>query len=142
MKNDLFFEELKRLLPRLPAFETVWECRVPGRGSLKQPDKLYVMPDRYIHIEFGKFERESAACVGNDSRLELIANDIGLPEYVIHIDIDVPRCVSERRLHKGVTVDFVVDLPFHRLMTKSAEVIEECMRGPAPNRVERMFVVV
>ena len=52
-KANLFFAELEGLLPRLSVFETNWDCRVPGACSLKQPDKLYVMPDRYIHIELG-----------------------------------------------------------------------------------------
>ena len=139
---SLFLVELERVLPRLSVFETVWDRRAPGVRSIKHPEKLYVMPDRYIHIEFGEFERIGTICVDNNKRLKAIAKKIGLPGYVIYVNIDIRWHTREPLTRNGEVEIHVVDFPYRRLMRKTAQVIEEIMRGPAPDSVECVFVAV
>ena len=109
---------------------------------MKRPDKLYVMHDRYIQIEVDEFGHGGNACFDEDTRLEIIAADVGLPGYVVRIDPDNPACFRHKRLCNGEAVEVVIDVPFNTLMSKSAQVIEECMCGPAPDSIERVFVIV
>ena len=141
-KEHYVLAELDRLLPTLSAFQSVWDCPVPGGCSLKRPDKLYVMHDRYIQIEVDEFGHNGNACFDEDTRLEIIAADVGLPGYVIRIDPDNPACFRHKRLVNGEAVEVVIDAPFNTLMSKTVQVVETCMRGPAPDSVERVFVVI
>ena len=100
------------------------------------------MCDRYIQMEVDEFGHAGNTCLDEDTRLEIIAADVGLPGYVVRIDPDNPACFRHKRLNNGEAVEVVIDVPFTALMTKSAQVVENCMRGPVPDSVERMFVVV
>ena len=108
---------------------------MPGGCSLKRLDKFYVMHDCYIKIEVDEFGHGGNACFDEDTRLEIIAAVGGLPGYVIRIDPGSSACFRHKR-----SVEVVIDVPFQTLMTKSAQVFENCMR--APDSVERVFVVV
>ena len=89
-KEQYVLAELERLVPELGAYETTWDCAVPGGCSVKQPDKLYKLSDRYLHLEVDEFGHVDKACVDEDTRLELIAADVGLPGLVLRLDPDDP----------------------------------------------------
>ncbi len=88
-KEHYVLAELHRLLPQLDTAEmVVWDCRIPGGCSLRRPDHLFAWPERYIHTEVNENGHAEEKCEDEDSRLELIAADLGRPGLVVRIDPD------------------------------------------------------
>ena len=120
-KEQYVLAELERLVPELGAYETTWDCAVPGGCSLKQPDKLYKLCDRYLHIEVDEFGHADKACVDEDTRLEVIAADVGLPGLVLRLDPDDPPCFRHRQLCNGERAYERIEGLFNSLLAQAAE---------------------
>ena len=82
--------ELQRRLPWLGerATQLIWDCPVPGGCTLKRPDMLYRLEDRFVQVEVDEEGHEDLSCADEDSRLELIAADVGLPGLVLRLNPD------------------------------------------------------
>ena len=94
---------------------------VPGGCSLKQPDKLYKLSDRYLHLELDEFRHADKTCVDEDTRLELIAADVGLPGLVLRLDPDDPPCFRHRQLCNGERAYERIEGLFNSLLAQAAE---------------------
>ncbi len=132
--------ELERLVPELGAYQTIWDCAVPGGCSLKQPDKLYKLCDRYLHVEVDEFGHADKACVDEDTRLELIAADVGLPGLVLRLDPDNPPCFRHRQLPNGERAYERIQSPFNSLLAQAAEKVRSFLADLPPTNVERVFL--
>ena len=139
-KEQYVLAELERLVPELGAYETTWDCAVPGGCSLKQPDKLYKLSDRYLHLEVDEFGHADKACVDEDTRLELIAADVGLPGLVLRLDPDNPPCFRHRQLGNGERVYERIQSPFNSLLAQAAEKVRSFLADLPPTNVERVFL--
>jgi hypothetical protein len=84
-KEHYVLAEPHRLLPELlDSAETVmWDCPFPGGCSLKQPDHVFAWPERYLNAEVDEEGHAGYGCEKGDSRLELIAADLGRPSSQI-----------------------------------------------------------
>ncbi|CAE7799753.1 WRKY19, partial [Symbiodinium microadriaticum] len=80
-KEHLLLAELQRRLPWLgeKAEQMIWDCPLPGGCTLKRPDMLFRFEDRFVQVEVDEEGHEDLSCADEDSRLELIAADVGLP---------------------------------------------------------------
>ena len=133
--------EINRRLPNLvgKSHELVWDCRVPGGCSLKRPDMLFIIDDRYVQIEVDEDGHTENACGDEDARLEIIAADVGLPGLVLRVNPDEPPCFGKKRLVNGETVVRVVDnKAFDDLMTAACEAIQTYLSGPPPPTLVRL----
>jgi hypothetical protein len=103
-KEHQILAEIQRLVPELAKASLYWQwdCRVPGGCSLKRPDMLYVLSNCYLQLEIDENGHENTTCTDEDSRLELIAADVGLPGIVIRINPDSsPPMLKRRKLSCG-----------------------------------------
>ena len=132
--------ELERLVPELFSFRSVWDCPVPGGCSMKRPDKLYVLNDRYIQIEVDEFGHSGYNCFDEDTRLEIIAVDVGLPGSVVRIDPDSLPCFRRKRLSNGEFVEQCIEATFTTLAKRAAMATRDAMIGPVPGGVNIVFV--
>ena len=89
-REQLVLSEILRLAPELEehSMQWLWDCRLPGGCSLKRPDLFFEFPDRYLQVEIDEHGRERLACWDEDSRLEVIAADVGKPGFVLRINPD------------------------------------------------------
>ncbi len=100
-KEHFVLGELHRQVRALDSAETVeWDCPFPGGCSLKQPDHLYAWPERYLDVEV---DEEGHAGEDEDSRLEIIAADLGRPGLVVRINPDFKgqQCFRKVQLSNG-----------------------------------------
>ena len=139
-KEHYVLAELQRLVPELAAFQSTWDCPVPGGCSLKRPDMLYRLADRYLQIEVDEFGHENESCFEEDMRLEIIAADVDLPGFVYRLDPDHPPCFRQKRLRNGEKVEKKIDATFDDLLQKAAAAIRAGMRGAPPSGVERVYI--
>ena len=139
-KEHYVLAELDRLVPELSAFVSVWDCPVPGGCSIKKPDRLYMLSDRYLHIEVDEFGHLGNDCFDEDTRLEIIAADVGLPGLVLRLDPDHPACFSRKRKSNGETVEVRLKKTFDLLLQRAAEAVRAFLAGPAPVDVQRVLV--
>jgi hypothetical protein len=142
-REQLVLAELDRRIPALSqrAIEQVQDCRIPGGCSLKRPDMLYVFSDRYVQIEVDEQGHGSYQCSDEDTRLEIIAADVGVPGLVLRIDPDRNGCVRKRRRRNGELVWEGDGLQFPRLMSEACGVVEDFMRlMPAPPEILKRYV--
>ena len=139
-KEHYVLAELERIIPELSAFVSVWDCPVPGACSLKKPDRLYMLNDRYLHIEVDEFGHQGNDCFDEDTRLEIIAADVGLPGLVLRLDPDNPACFRRKRLNNGETAEQRIATTFDVLLQRAAEAARAFLTGPAPTDVQRIFV--
>jgi hypothetical protein len=138
-KEHYILAELERLVPELSGLESVWDCPVPGGCSLKRPDKLYILPDRYIQIEVDEFGHEDYDCHDEDTRLEIIAADVDLPGLVVRINPDSPPCFTKGQLQNG-EVGLWKRALFDVLCLRAAHEVRVFMNAPPPEGVERRWV--
>ena len=61
---------------------------MPGGCTLKRPDMLFRLEDRFVQVEVDEEGHEDRSCADEDSRLELIAADVGLPGLVLRLNPD------------------------------------------------------
>ena len=140
-KEQYVLAELQRLVPELAAFTYVWDCPVPGGCSLKAPDLLYKLSDRYLQLEVDEGSHADRACVDEDARLEIIAADVDLPGLVLRLDPDNPPCFRYRLLNNCERAVEAIQRNFRALMGCTAQMVREYLEGPPPTEVERRFVV-
>jgi len=138
-KEHYILAEIDRLMPELSAFQSSWDCRVSGGCSLKRPDMIYNLGDRYLQIEVDEFGHACNDCYDEDTRLEIIAADVGLPGFVFRLDPDDFPCFQSIRLCNGEVALQKVDVPFDALLAKTVVAIREHMNGPAPSDIVRLF---
>jgi hypothetical protein len=127
--------ELAKLVPGIvtaPHDVPVWDCRVPGGCSLKRPDMLFRFEDRYIQIEVDEAGHAGYNCVDEDTRLEVIAADVGTPGLVLRLNPDDPRCFAKRHLSNGEAALQVIPSAFHALMGQACDAIKLYMAHPPP----------
>ena len=98
------------------------------------------MNDRYIQIEVDERGHHGYACFDEDTRLEIIAADVGLPGAVVRIDPDSTPCVRRKRLSNGEPVEHCISDSFTPLLNRAAAATRAAMIGPVPSGVERVFV--
>ena len=137
-KEHLLQAELQRRLPWLGerATQLVWDCPVPGGCTLKRPDMLYRFEDRFVQVEVDEEGHEDLSCADEDSRLELIAADVGLPGLVLRLNPDAERILKRRRWKNGEQSFCVGDADAFNALFDSAETeVEAFLNEPAPEGV-------
>ncbi|CAE7919690.1 WRKY19, partial [Symbiodinium necroappetens] len=130
--------ELQRRLPWLGecATQLVWDCPVPGGCTLKRPDMLYRFEDRFVQVEVDEEGHEDLSCSDEDSRLELIAADVGLPGLVLRLNPDAEQTLKRRRLRNGEAAFAVGEADAFNALFASAETeVEAFLNEPAPEGV-------
>ena len=137
-KEHYILAELQRRLPWLGerATQLVWDCPVPGGCTLKRPDMLYRLEDRFVQVEVDEEGHEDRGCADEDSRLELIAADVGLPGLVLRLNPDAERTLKRRRWSNGEPGFYVRDADAFTALFDSAEAeVEAFLNEPAPEGV-------
>jgi hypothetical protein len=121
-KEHHVIADIQRRLPWLPerAEQVVWDCPVPGGCTLKRPDMLYRFGDRYVQLEVDENGHEDKSCADEDTRLELIAADVGLPGLVVRINPDHDSCFGWKRLRNGESCVFVRNTAAYESLIQSA----------------------
>ena len=118
-KEQYVLAEFQRLVPSLSGQSVTWDCPVPGGCSLKRPDLLYDLGEYYLQLEVDEDGHEGYDCFQEDTRLEIVAADLGKPGYVFRIDPDAEPCFKRRRLSNGETA-LAATPAFARLMAEVA----------------------
>ena len=74
-------DEINRRMPELmaKARSATWDCAAPGGCSLKRADLLYIFDNQYVQVEVDEKGHASNPYYDEDTRLEIIAADVGLP---------------------------------------------------------------
>ena len=137
-KEHLILAELQRRLPWLGerATQLVWDCPVPGGCTLKRPDMLYRLDDRFVQVEVDEEGHDDLSCADEESRLELIAADVGLPGFVLRLNPDAERVLRRRRLSNGEHCFCVGDADAFTALFDAAETeVEAFLNEPAPEGV-------
>ena len=68
-----------------------------GGCSLKRPDMYFRFADRYLQLEIDENGHRRQSCDNEDTRLEIIAADAGVPGLVIRINPDFDDCFGPKR---------------------------------------------
>ena len=137
-KEHLMLAELQRRLPWLgeKAEQLIWDCPVPGGCTLKRPDMLFRLEDRFVQVEVDEEGHEDLSCADEDSRLELIAADVGLPGLVLRLNPDAERALKRRRLNNGEHCFCVGDADaFNGLFDAAEAAVEAFVNEPPPEGV-------
>ena len=137
-KEHLMLAELQRRLPWLgeKAKQLIWDCPVPGGCTLKRPDMLFRLEDRFVQIEVDEEGHEDLSCADEDSRLELIAADVGLPGLVLRLNPDAERILKRRRWGNGEQSFCVGDADaFNGLFDAAEAAVEGFLNEPPPEGV-------
>ncbi|CAE7943216.1 WRKY19, partial [Symbiodinium sp. KB8] len=82
---------------------------------------LYRFEDRFLQVEVDEEGHEDLSCADEDSRLELIAADVGLPGLVLRLNPDVERVLKRRRSTRGEPCFCVGDADAFNALFDSAE---------------------
>ncbi|CAE7500981.1 WRKY19 [Symbiodinium sp. CCMP2456] len=118
------------------AQQLIWDCPVPGGCTLKRPDMLFRFEDRFVQVEVDEEGHENLSCADEDSRLELIAADVGLPGLVLRLNPDAERVLKRRRLSNGEHCFCVGDADaFNGLFDAAEAAVEAFANEPAPEGV-------
>ena len=140
-REQMILAELERLVPELGnAFSLVWDCRVPGGCSLKQPDYLARFADRYLHVEVDEYGHEDYGCYEEDARLEIISADVGLPGLVLRLDPDETPCFKRRRLNNGESTWRSVEPAFGNMMQRTADRVRAFLADSVPDGLQREYI--
>jgi hypothetical protein len=128
-------DELNRRMPELMARarSATWDCAAPGGCSLKRADLLYILEDRYIQVEVDERGHASYPCYDEDTRLEIIAADVGLPGMVLRLNPDEAACFGPKRLSNGETVVQIRNrAALDALMDETCQAISTYLSAPPP----------
>ena len=121
-KEQFVLADVQRRLADLlcNASNISWDCPIPGGCTLLRPDLLVRFPSVYLQVEVDEFGHCDKSCDQEDSRLELIAADLGLPGLVIRINPDVRglECFRRTQLRNGEIAFQAVGKNFSRLMDR------------------------
>ena len=115
------------------------DCPFPGGCSLKRPDHLFAWPERYLHVEVDEDGHAGYECDDEDSRLELIAADLGRPGLVVRIDPDFKGqpCFRKVQLCNG-EIALRSTTHFRPLMKRVAADVERWLSEPCRQRFTRI----
>ena len=142
-KEHYVLAEIQRRLSDIMSSsdKITWDCPVPGGCTLLRPDLLVRFETWYLQIEVDEFGHSTKSCGVEDTRLELIAADIGLPGLVIRIDPDVTgfECYRHVQLSNGENALKAVDKNFQLVMDKVEKVVRSTLLEP-PSSVFRMYI--
>ena len=106
---------------------------VPGGCTLKRPDMLYRFEDRFVQVEV---DEDGHGCADEDTRLELIAADVGLPGLVLRLNPDAERILKRKRLRNGESCFYVGDAAaFNALFDAAEAAVEGFVDEQAPEGV-------
>ena len=120
------------------ARSATWDCTAPGGCSLKRADLLYVFDSRYVQVEVDEKGHASYPCYDEDTRLEIIAADVGLPGMVLRINPDA--CFGPKRLSNGETVVQIKDrTALDALMDETCQAISSYLSVPPPPTLVRVY---
>ena len=136
-------DELTRRMPGLMgrARSATWDCTAPGGCSLKRADLLYILDDRYIQVEVDERGHAGYDCYDEDTRLEIIAADVGLPGVVMSLNPDAPPCFRSKRLNNAeVAIQISDRAALDSLMTQTCEAIATCLNNPPPPSTVRLYL--
>ena len=136
-------DELTRRIPGLMgrARSATWDCTAPGGCSLKRADLLYILDDRYVQIEVDERGHAGYDCYDEDTRLEIIAADVGLPGMVLRLNPDSPPCFRSKRLCNGeVAVQISDRAALDSLMKQTCEAIATYLDNPPPPSTVRLYL--
>ena len=133
--------ELKRLLPEVEeaALLTQWDCPVPGGCSLKRPDLIFVFPDVYVQIEVDEDGHQNVPCWDEDTRLEVIAADVGVPGVVLRINPDAAPLLKKRKRKDGEIVWLATEA-FEPCMLRAANFLRCMLAEPPMEGIRRFFL--
>ena len=93
---------------------------------------LFCFEDRYIQIEVDEAGHAGYNCFDEDTRLEVIAADVGTPGLVLRLNPDDPCCFAKQRLINGEAALRVISSAFHALMGQTCDAIKLYMAHPPP----------
>jgi hypothetical protein len=100
---------------------------------------LFVFDGRYVQLEVDEDGHAEYACCDEDTRLEIIAADVGLPGLVLRVNPDEPPCFGKKRLRNGETAVQVVDRKaFDCLTTDACGAIQTYLSVPPPPTLVRL----
>ena len=136
--EHLVVDELVTRMPQLlsKAREAQWDCAVVGGCSLKRPDLFYVFEDLYVQIEIDSNGHCDHACDLEDSRLEIIAADVGLPGLVCRVNPS--DCIGSIKLRNGeVALRIKEPTAWEELMAELCQLIEANIAQPPSTTVRR-----
>ena len=92
---------------------------------------LYVFEDRYLQLEVDENGHEDRSCADEDTRLEVIAADVGLPGLVIRLNPDFDECFGTKRLRNGERCVIVRrQEAYSALISSATAAIEEFFQEP------------
>ena len=133
--------EIKRLMPELEAgaFHTVWDCPIPGGCSLKRPDLIFILPHVYVQIEVDEYGHPNDSCWDEDTRLEIIAADVGTPGIVLRINPDKEPLLKKRKRKDGELV-WECTQAFEPCMERAAEFLRKMLHSPPADGIQRFFI--
>ena len=134
-------DEINRRMPELmaKARSATWDCSAPGGCSLKRADLLYIFDDRYVQVEVDERGHASYPCFDEDTRLEIIAADVGLPGMVLRITPDA--VFGPKRLSNGETVVQIRDrAALDALMDEACQAIVTYLSVPPPSTLARVYL--
>ena len=134
-------DELNRRMPELMsrARSATWDCTAPGGCSLKRADLLYIFDNQYVQVEVDERGHASYSCFDEDTRLEIIAADVGLPGMVLRLNPDA--CFGPKRLNNGETVVQIRDrAALDALMDETCQVINAYLSVPPPPTLVRVHL--
>ena len=136
-------DEINRRMPELmaKARSATWGCTAPGGCSLQRADLLYIFDNQYVQVEVDERGHANYACYDEDTRLEIIAADVGLPGMVLRINPSEPACFGPRRLSNGETVVQIRDrAALDVLMDETCQVINTYLSAPPPPTLVRVYL--
>ena len=97
---------------------------------------LYRLDDRFVQVEVDEDGHEDRSCADEDSRLELIAADVGLPGLVLRLNPDAKRALKQRRLRNGESCFAVGDAEaFNELFDAAEAAVDAFLAETAPEGV-------
>ena len=134
-------DELNRRMPELMsrARSATWDCTAPGGCSLKRADLLYVFDSRYVQVEVDEKGHASCPCYDEDTRLEIIAADVGLPGMVLRLNPDA--AFGTKRLSNGETgVQIRNRAALDALMDETCQAISTYLSAPPPPTLVRVYL--
>jgi hypothetical protein len=134
-------DELNRRMPDLMrrARSATWDCTAPGGCSLKRADLLYIFDNQYVQVEVDERGHASYPCCDEDTRLEIIAADVGRLGMILRLNPD--EAFGPKRLSNGETAIKVRDrAALDALMDEACQAINTYLSVPPPPTLVRVYL--
>jgi len=128
-KEHHILAELQRRLKLPQISEITWDCPVAGGCSLKRPDLLIDLPEMYIQVEVDENGHCGLDCADEDTRLAIIAADVGKPGMVLRLNPDIPgfECFRVILLQNGERALRATKF-FELLMSRAETSLNNCSK--------------